>query len=572
MKKFIKHFAILGLLVLALAFSAACRGDNGDANQPEATPEQPAPPAATPDPTPDPDPEDDEVVLGRPGGLPRYVEGELTIMFWSGDGVLRRDVGNVFYDPEEVISRHAGAAIATAQMFNQMYPNVVINVMGTPGGHTLEGVGWVDQRYNFYLEHGLQPDIFQVNHLDMEIERGLIADLSIFADYEVTQIFNPDVLELFQVHGRQFGIPLGIAPWGVWVNRSLALENNIDIPSPNWTMEEYMNFVSNSSRNEWYGATQANVYILYSGTRDFHWLLRHRDQDDPFVRFNSDATRHMLSYLPRMANHSIWPQYAIGNVSAEFMDSFGRSGWRAFAEGFMLTHITDPWNLRSAGNPEHANRVQVADWDIFPRPSTDYVDNHIGVFLDPLAIRNMAMDDGNPELNDEEYAQLRLAYEFMTFFRGDVDAWRAQAQFQYSPARNSALDNTFPVVRPGPVFDEMMDIWFAIPERQHFGDPNLMPGFAAVVDLWRDGQFWQPWHNFPLHIEIEGTRRRIEEEFISKRDPNLVGADQNDPNWLEMVYVRLPEWDELTNERWELRFEQLAEAIERFYPVQTPRN
>ena len=48
-------------------------------------------------------------------------------------------------------------------------------------------------------------------------------------------------------------------------------------------------------------------------------------------------------------------------------------------------------------DPLHWGAIQSDDWDIYPRPSTDYVDNTVGVVLDPLAIHNYALDDQNPE-------------------------------------------------------------------------------------------------------------------------------------------------------------------------------
>ena len=66
-------------------------------------------------------------------------------------------------------------------------------------------------------------------------------------------------------------------------------------------------------------------------------------------------------------------------------------------------------------NPEHWGRVKADDWDIYPRPATDYQPCTVGVVLDPFVIYNYALDDGNPELSDEEYNKLKLAYTFATF-------------------------------------------------------------------------------------------------------------------------------------------------------------
>ena len=64
------------------------------------------------------------------------------------------------------------------------------------------------------------------------------------------------------------------------------------------------------------------------------------------------------------------------------------------------------------------------DWDIYPRPSTDYVDNTVGVVLDPMAVHNYCIDDGNPECTEEEIKKIEVAYRFVAFWCGDTRAWK----------------------------------------------------------------------------------------------------------------------------------------------------
>jgi len=66
MKKFVKHLTILGVLVLALAFVTACRGDN----EPAATPPPEEQPAATPTPAPADPAQTEPVDIPQVEGLP----------------------------------------------------------------------------------------------------------------------------------------------------------------------------------------------------------------------------------------------------------------------------------------------------------------------------------------------------------------------------------------------------------------------------------------------------------------------------------------------------------------------
>jgi len=502
-------------------------------------------------------------------GLDPYIEGELTVMMWGRGGhEFLRDVGRFDMDPADINSRYGAAVTAAARVFNEMFPNVIINVVNTPGP-TVDGAVWIQQRENFFIEHGIHADIFMVDDLGGEVDRGMVADLTIFQDDVVFQSYNPTIMRMMNFHGRQFGVPVFIIPWGIFVNRALAETHNIDVPSPHWDWNEYVRFVSNSQQDVFYGSTGINWPLMDTGTRDFHYLLLNRGPDDPFVRFDTEPMRTMLTLAPAMVPHAIWTQNYLGNVSQEFLDDHGGWGWRMFSEGSLLSFYHEPWQLSIAASPEYPWAVQSPDWDIFPRPSTNYVGNHLGTVLDPMAIRNFAMDDGDPALSEEEYLRLRLAWEFVRFYTADPRSWQARSDFMYGPYNLRALDEGFPFVT-GQMFYDLMDIWFQAPEREAFRDANRFPGFHQVMMLWEQGQFWGLWHNaFPWYYEFEGSRQSIPWEWGSKWSTDVTGAFESDPNWLDMAFARLPEWEAITNQRWVDRFQLLYESIAHFYPEQT---
>ena len=558
MKKFSKLLC-LALVLVAVLLISACGGNDESSGTGTGTG------TGTGGTT---DPVTDYRVQGGTG-LDPMVEGELTVMMWGRGGTeFLRDVGRANLDPAEINSRYGAAITAAARVFNEMFPNVVINVFNTPGP-TYNDAVWIQQRENFFIEHGIHADIFMVEDLAGEVDRGMVADLSIFQDDPIFQLYNPTLMRMMNFHGRQFGVPVFVVPWGVWVNRALAESNNIDVPNPDWTWDEYVRFVSNSRQNVFYGSTGINWPLMDTATRDFHYLLLNRGPNDPFVRFNTEATRQVLTLAPAMVPHAIWTQNYLGNVSQEFLDDHGGWGWRFFSEGSLLTHYHDPWQLSIAASPTYPWAVQSPDWDIFPRPSTDQVGNHLGTVLDPMAIRNFAMDDGDPELNEEEYLRLRLAWEFVRFYTADIRSWQARSDFVYGAYDLVALDEGFPFVT-GPLFYDMMDVWFQAPERQAFANESRFPGFHLVMNLWEQGEFWGLWHNaYPWFFEFEGSRRSIPWEWGYKWSTDVTGAFESDPNWLDMAFARLPEWESVTNQRWVERFELLENSIAQFYPVQT---
>ena len=503
-------------------------------------------------------------------GLPWDITGELTIMGWSGDGVYYRDAGRSGIDPASVSGTGtvAAAFIATAEAFNQLFPNVIINVYAQEAGPYANDISWSQHRENFAMEHGY-ADIFYIVDLAEEMSRGLVGDISIFSNTQSYRAFNPELMQHMNFNGRQLGLPETIIPWGVFVNKSLADANNIDIPDPDWTFEEYLSFINHSSPNEFYGAMGVYWDIINTGTNSIERQIQNRGPDDPFVTLNTQEVRDMLALTNRQLGHTIWPQYDRGNIAGEFMDENWWWGWRFFTQGSLLTLDGDPWMMLSGGTEGSSNFVVASNWDVYPRPSTQHAPLHVSAFPDPMSVRNFAMDDGNPELNDEELLKLKLAYEFLAFHITDPRAWQARADYRFGEYGEPALNFTFPSTT-GELFDEQMAIWFEVhPDR--FGDPNQMPGFHKVIELWQEGQLvFNIDRTFPIHHEFEGSRRQIMHEWNRKWAEDAVGADYSNPNWLDMVYARLPEWDALFDARWREVFVDIDNSLARFYPVLTP--
>ena len=65
---------------------------------------------------------------GGSNNIDEELEGEITIMMWSGDGSYLEDIGHKVFTAEELFGQNQAAAYATARAFNQIYPNVKINI------------------------------------------------------------------------------------------------------------------------------------------------------------------------------------------------------------------------------------------------------------------------------------------------------------------------------------------------------------------------------------------------------------------------------------------------------------
>ena len=502
--------------------------------------------------------------------IPFDTQGEVFVMMWAGSGEFLRDIGRRDISPEDIRASSDAGVIAVAKEFNKHFPNITINFYGRTGGDSSDGISWDQYRENVRMEHGSYPDVFAVSKLVSDVMRGIAADLSIFSDDPMYQAMNPTIMDLMTIDERLFGLPQYMIPWGIFVNRGLADRENIDIPPINWNINQFFQFANNSRANDFYGGMQTLWVIADSGTEDMSRLLANRGANgQPFVRINSEATRNILGMLPQMNPHGVWRQNSEGNISSEFMDEGGWWGPRFFVRNMLLTHDSDPWHFLDLANPEWNGNV-LTDWDIYPRPSTNYVGNHVGIVLDPMAIRNYAMDDGNPVLSPSEYEQLTVSWEFAKFFAGDTRAWEARANqmYQAGDTMRSALNASFPFVT-GQAFHDQMDIWFTAQGREALADPNRFPGFHRVIEIFLDGEFAAySDKTIPSNYTFEGESRAILIEWNNKWSADYVGAGDGEPHWLDELFARLPGWEVEFNKRFESAFAELSEAVERLYPPQ----
>lgn len=497
------------------------------------------------------------------------VAGEITIMLWSGDGTFMEDVGRREFAPEDLRGQNNAAAVAVARAFNQIYPNVKVNVFAKSGGPNDNGVSWQQELENFKSEFGRYPDIWASTDLVGDISRGLVANLAQFSDDPLYKTFNPSVMNMMNYYGFQGGLPQFLQPWGVYINRALADDNNIDVPKPTWTIEEYTRFINSADGVNFWGAMDTEFDFIRTGSTKFDQMMTNFDGSGQFLDVNSDEIRTLIDFIPRWARSSIWPLQNQGLIPTAVMDENWWWSFRFFAQNRLLTNGGDPWMMGDCAHPDptHWGVCQSSDWDIFPRPSTPFQPNTVGVVLDPLVLFNHCMLDGNQECTEVENAQTKLAYTFSAFWAGDTRAWQARLdqKFLDGEVLKTSLNSSFPLVT-GPEFNKQMDIWFASPIHQRFSDTNRMPGFHEILRIWEAGQFWSvsdktyTWtHNF------EGASRPILYEWLNIWNPEVAGASRTDANWADNVKARLADWNNSFNSRFVEARAGLRQGLIQFY-------
>jgi ABC-type glycerol-3-phosphate transport system substrate-binding protein len=504
------------------------------------------------------------------------VEGEISVMLWSGDGQFYQDIGKQDLAPEDLTGQNQATVYAVAKAFNETYPNVKINVYAKQNGPNDNDVSWDQERENFKTNYGHYPSVYASTDLAGDVTKGLVADLSVFADDPMYKSFNESIMAMMNYYGVQAGLPQFLQPWGVYINKELADQNNIDIPDPDWTIEEYTDFVESADMTNFWGAMDTPFSFLFTGTTTLAQQLANYPGTGPHINLNSNEVKALIPYISRWADSSIWGLNDQGQIPSQVMDDNWWWAHKFFIENKILTNDGDPWMMGDAANPTegHWAGAKSNDWDIYPRPSTPYQPNTVGVVLDPLAVYNFGMEDGNPEYTEEESLKLKIAYTFASFWVGDDAAWEARAEQEFldGEALKSAMNDSLPFVT-GEAFERQMEIWYSVDIHARFKDAAKMPGWQKVLEIWEAGQVWDVSDKAYLWTyDNAGTRENILYEWQNIYNPVVVTGDpaatspmRHEAGWTPAVLAKLAQWNSAINSRFIEAETELREGLMEFY-------
>lgn len=506
--------------------------------------------------------------------LDPQVSGSLDVMCWSGDSTYHSDLGHMDLAPEDITSQNVAMVYAMAKEFNNLYPNVKINLYAKADDPNGNDTSWDQELENFKAEHGKYPDVYASNSLADDTAKGMVADLSVYASDPLYQSFNKSVLSTMNYYGFQAGLPQFIQPWGIYVNKELAEDHNIEVPDANWDIDDYTDFIASADNTNFWGLIfSVPTCIIDTGTNTIRAQMQSYDGSGDRLNLASEEVVSLLDYIPKWGENEIFTLNGQGAVDAAVMDDGWWWGYRFFCRNYVLTYAGDPWMMAAAALGQNedgtwpVNAVESNDWDIYPRPATDYKGNTVGICVDPMAVHNFAMDDGDPAWSDEEKAKMDLAYAFASFWCGSTEAMQARADQLYSDNNTikSCLNDSFPLVT-GEAFEEQMNIWYSVDIHKRYGDAELMPGFQYVVQLWEEGQFWDiSDKTYPYYVTEDGTRKECMYEWLNVTDANIMGISVTDASWLDTVKANLADWNTTINARFEEAEESLRNGLINYY-------
>ena len=499
-------------------------------------------------------------------GLDFNMSASLDVMVWSGDGKYYQDLGHQDIPVSSMTGQNVAALYAVAKEFNKIFPNVKINLYSKANDPDGGEKTWEQELEDFYAEHQKYPDVWASNSVSRDITKGLVLDLNEFSDTVYYKRMNDSLLSLTNFFGFQGALPQYILPWGVYVNRELAEMNNIKTPDPDWSWAQYTNFVSAADISKGvYGSWDAGMNMIRMATVE---AQLQNGISEGYIDIDTTEFKNAIKMLPKQTKTAVNSLYGDGTLTSDDMVEIGNFyGYRAFAEGDLLTYSGDPWMLGTCLVPGTEFTVLSSDWDIYPMPSVTG-ENFVSAVLDPVCVYNYYKGSENP--SDALKTKALLAFSFASFWTTDTRSWQARAEQKYTSgnAQLSSLNDSFPVVT-GDLFDEQMEIWYSTDTHAAYADAEKFPGFAYVKELWNDGYVLAASDKaYPLSYYDESGNKVDCLEYLSQYgNPDYVGnvAISDGDVWVNTYLAGVTEWNEKMNTYFGNSFGQIKSALNKYY-------
>lgn len=150
--------------------------------------------------------------------------------------------------------------------FNKEYPHIKVKV---------EMLSWAEgpKKFDVALNAGNPPDLYFHSVDGMYVNTGLAVQLDEFLTPEIKADYMPGTLELAQIQGKQYGLPLYQFIWAWGGNKRILEEAGIDwkkIQKDGWTWTEFKEAAKKMTKKLPDGSTQYG--FVTDGTSGFDFI------------------------------------------------------------------------------------------------------------------------------------------------------------------------------------------------------------------------------------------------------------------------------------------------------------
>lgn len=213
------------------------------------------------------------------------------------------------------------------------------------------------------------PDVIYAQGTEIQnyIVKGIVKPLDAYLardkDFDLKD-FPPVALKMYARDGKQYAVPYDHGPQMVWYNKELFERNGVKAPSPNWTMEDFLDAAKRLTKpadGQWgmAGFTPAGNWVAH-GSFLKPWGGSLLNDDETETQIDTKESIDGLEFWARtMLTHKVNPlpaeRTALGGTNAMFIQ-----GKAAMLDG-------GPWTYRSMKAAKITFTADIADWPTGPK-------------------------------------------------------------------------------------------------------------------------------------------------------------------------------------------------------------
>lgn len=230
--------------------------------------------------------------------------------------------------------------------FENQNPDLKINFMHIPQNYF--------QKIHLLFASNTAPDVIFINNLNLPIygNAGVLEDLT---DLNIDRsAFYKKSLDAMSWNGRLYAIPRDISNLVIYYNKDIFDKNNVECPSQNWTMEEFLSIAQKlTSRPNVFGISFEEDSLFYlpylmseGGGILSDDLKREIIKDD-------NSQKGLKNYANLRKKYHVAPQKS---------ESASATMAQMFLQGRLAMHLSGRWLV-----PKYREEADF-DWDIAPFP------------------------------------------------------------------------------------------------------------------------------------------------------------------------------------------------------------
>lgn len=241
--------------------------------------------------------------------------------------------------------------------FEKKHPEVRVRYEGIPGDYTSKILTQIAGR--------AAPDVFTLGHSNLPtfVSKGTILDITNLVrndkSFDLDGIY-PQAIGVCSYKGRLYGLPRNMGTAGIFYNRKLFDEANVDYPDGSWTWNDFLETAKKLTKRGSHGRVGqfGAAFNLFGGNEAFFIKQnggKFWNKDRTECLIDSPETREAIQFLKDLiVKHHVCPQP---------QEERTQTAHEAFGAGRIGMYLTGSWYTT------RFRKIRDLDWHVAPLPS-----------------------------------------------------------------------------------------------------------------------------------------------------------------------------------------------------------